>query len=81
LTHPDDAAVHEWLARGLFNALNDSRREEELERRNALLKELGQLAADHPENAAVHQVGEWVRLSTGSVDLGELLVRVGNEVF
>ena len=36
-SYPDDAAVREWLAKGLFNTLNDARQEEALERRDALL--------------------------------------------
>ena len=45
------------LAIGLFNTLNAAKQEETLERRDALLEELRQLATRYPDDAAVR---EWV---------------------
>ncbi|MDA1100047.1 MAG: hypothetical protein O2967_13795, partial [Proteobacteria bacterium] len=57
---PEDAAVRERLAKGLFNTLNHAEAEDDLERRDALLEELRSLAEAWPEDAAVR-----VRLATG----------------
>jgi hypothetical protein len=50
--YPDDAAVRQRLAMGLFNTLFD---ENNPARRDALLDELHALARAHPDEATVHQ--------------------------
>ncbi len=53
--YPDDAAVRERLAMGLFNTVVDAMEEEALERRDTLLEELRQLARNYPDDAAVRE--------------------------
>ena len=49
------AAVAPLLAMGLYNTLFDAKQEEALERRDALLEELRQLARAYPDDAAVRE--------------------------
>jgi len=48
-TFPDDAAVHDRLARSLVSVLYNARAQDDLNRRDALLDELRALARTHPE--------------------------------
>jgi hypothetical protein len=50
---PEDAAVREQLAKGLYYTRNDAKEEQDLARRDALLDELRALAKASPEDAAV----------------------------
>jgi tetratricopeptide (TPR) repeat protein len=54
--HPDDAAVRELLANGLFNALFYSRQEGKPERSDVLLTELRTLAEHYPGDAVVREL-------------------------
>ena len=47
--HADDAAVREWLAKGLVLALNHAEAEGDLPRRDALMEELTELATAYPD--------------------------------
>ena len=53
--HPEDAAVREQLARGLYNTLNHAKDEQDLARRDGLLDELRALANAHPEDVALRE--------------------------
>jgi hypothetical protein len=53
--YPDDAAVREQLANGLWRTLDDAKAEGALTRRNALLDELCTLARSYPDDAAVRE--------------------------
>ena len=53
--HPEDGAVREILAKGLFNTLNYAKAENDLSRRDALLQELRSLAQANPADGAVRE--------------------------
>ncbi|MGZ9111621.1 MAG: hypothetical protein ACXW3X_11180 [Rhodoplanes sp.] len=55
--HPDNAAVRENLAIGLFNAFHHAKAKNDLVRRDALHDELRELAEAHGEDAALR---EWL---------------------
>jgi hypothetical protein len=52
---PEDASVREPLAKGLFLTLIDSKEENDLQRRDALLAEMRRLQQAWPQDAAVRQ--------------------------
>jgi hypothetical protein len=52
---PQDSAVHDLLAMGLFTTRNAAKKENDLVRRDALLVELRQLQQAWPQNAAVRE--------------------------
>jgi hypothetical protein len=54
-SYPDDAAMREQLANGLWRTLDDAKAEGALTRRNALLDELCTLARSYPDDAAVRE--------------------------
>jgi hypothetical protein len=54
--YPDDAAVRERLAGGLFNTLIYAKAEDDLARRDSLLDELRALARTYPDDAAVRDL-------------------------
>jgi hypothetical protein len=52
---PQDAPVREWLAKGLFTALNYANKEGDLQRLNDLLVELRELHKAWPKDAPVRE--------------------------
>jgi hypothetical protein len=72
--HPDDAALREKLAKGLFNAFNDASDANAVEQARALLEELRQLSAAHADDAAVREklAMVLVNASAAAGDVGDL---------
>jgi hypothetical protein len=58
---PQDPAVREPLAKGLFNTLNHAKQEEALERRDALLEELRTLTQAFPQEPIVREIRELIK--------------------
>ena len=68
-TWPEDTAVREQLATGLFNTLNDAKDEGDTGRRDALLEELRALARTSGRvriNAKTGHSAEWYESARGA---------------